>query len=455
LDIFGYYNKKNMNLLLEEILIYGSVALLIAIIMIIYLLKQKHMAKQVDKKIAIAKEDGIYEPVSLYPVVDPNRCIGSGACIKACPEHDILGLKNGRAIIINASQCIGHGACFRSCPVEAISLWIGTEKRGVDLPHIQPNFETNVPGIFIAGELGGMGLIKNSVTQGREAVENIVLSIKKDLQSEYDLIVVGAGPAGISATLAAKKAGLKVLTFEQETLGGTVSTFPRSKVVMTAPMDLPLYGKIKLKETSKTELLNLWNDVIQKNNIVIKESTKVEAIENENNVFTVKTNKNEAFTTKTVLLAIGRRGTPRKLNVEGEMTEKVAYRLLDPELIKNKNILVVGGGDSAIESALLLANENKVTLSYRSDKFNRLKPRNAAIISSAMQTGLVDVKFGSNVKSIQTDHVILLEGESAVENKLKNDLVYIFAGGELPTEFLKKMGIEVSTKRGEVILKHN
>jgi thioredoxin reductase/NAD-dependent dihydropyrimidine dehydrogenase PreA subunit len=444
-----------MNLLIEEILIYGSVALLIGIVVLIYLLKQKRMATQVDKKIAIAKEDGVYEPVSLYPVIDPNRCIGSGACIKACPEHDILGLKNGRATIINASHCIGHGACFRSCPVEAISLWIGTEKRGVDLPHVLPTFETNVPGIFIAGELGGMGLIKNSVTQGKQAVDNIIPSIKKDSKAEYDLIVVGAGPAGISATLAAKKAGLKVLTLEQDTLGGTVFTFPRAKVVMTSPMDLPLYGKVKLKETSKTELLNLWQEVIQKNNIVIRENTKVEAIESENHVFTVKTNQNDALTTQTVLLSIGRRGTPRKLNVEGEMTEKVAYRLLDPELIKNKKILVVGGGDSAIESALLLANDNTVTLSYRSDKFNRLKPRNAAIINSAMQTGLVDVKFGSNVKSIQTDHVLLLEGENAVENKLENDLVYIFAGGELPTEFLKKIGIDVSTKRGEVILKHN
>jgi len=444
-----------MNLLLEEILIYGSVALLIAIIILIYVLKQKRMETLVNQKIAIAKEDGVYEPVSLYPVIDPNRCIGSGACIKACPEHDILGLKNGRANIINASQCIGHGACFRSCPVEAISLWIGTEKRGVDLPHIMPTFETNVPGIFIAGELGGMGLIKNAVKQGQEAVENIVSTLQKGIETAYDLVVVGAGPAGISATLAAKKAGLKVITLEQDTLGGTVFTFPRSKIVMTSPMDLPLYGKMKLKETSKKELLNIWNEVIEKNNIIIKENTKVIAIENQNSIFTVKTNQEDSITTKSVLLAIGRRGTPRKLNVEGEMSEKVAYRLLDPELIKNKKILIVGGGDSAIESALLLANENKVTLSYRSDKFNRLKPRNTAIINSAMQTGLVDVKFSSNVKSIQSDHVILTEGENAVENKLENDLVYIFAGGELPTEFLKKIGIEVSTKHGEVILKHN
>ena len=240
-----------------EFAVYGLTFLIIFVVLLIYILKQKRESKVVDEKIAQAKEDGVHEPISLYPVVDPNRCIKSGACITACPEHDVLGIRNGKATIINATHCIGHGACLRACPVEAISLWIGTEKRGVDLPHVSPTFETNVPGIFIAGELGGMGLIRNAVTQGKEAVDNILNSINKNSKAEYDLIVVGAGPAGISATLAAKKANLKVLTLEQDTLGGTVFTFPRSKIVMTHPMDLPLYGKVKLKETSKPELLNL------------------------------------------------------------------------------------------------------------------------------------------------------------------------------------------------------
>lgn len=453
LVINGYFEK--MELIFEQIIIYGIAALLIAGVLLIYILKQRRESRDVTEKIAIAKEEGVYEPVSLYPVVDPNRCIKSGACIKACPEHDILGIRNGRATIINASRCIGHGACFIACPVEAISLWIGTEKRGVDLPQISPTFETNVTGIYIAGELGGMGLIKNAVTQGREAVENIAKTIKKDIKADYDLIVVGAGPAGISATLAAKKAGLNVLTLEQDTLGGTVFTYPRSKIVMTSPMDLPLYGKVRLKETSKTELLELWYTVISKNNITIKENTKVEAITKENSVYSVKSNHAEIYTTQTVLLALGRRGTPRKLNVPGEMSEKVAYRLLDSELIKNKKILVVGGGDSAIESALLLANDNRVTLSYRSDKFNRLKPKNSALINSAMQTGLVDVRFSSNIKSINPENVIINVGDAEADLVLENDLVYIFAGGELPTDFLRKIGIEINTKHGEVVLRHS
>jgi len=246
-----------------------------------------------------------------------------------------------------------------------------------------------------------------------------------------------------------------VLTLEQDTLGGTVFTYPRSKIVMTSPMDLPLYGKVRLKETSKTELLELWYTVISKNNITIKENTKVEAITKENSVYSVKSNQAEIYTTQTVLLALGRRGTPRKLNVPGEMSEKVAYRLLDSELIKNKKILVVGGGDSAIESALLLANDNRVTLSYRSDKFNRLKPKNSALINSAMQTGLVDVRFSSNIKSINPENVIINVGDAEADLVLENDLVYIFAGGELPTDFLRKIGIEINTKHGEVVLKHS
>lgn len=439
---------------LIELSIYGFAILLILVVLLIYIKKQRRESKEVEVKIEHAKEEGIHEPVSLYPVVDPNRCIKSGACIDACPEHDILGIRNGRATIINASHCIGHGACFRACPVEAISLWIGTEKRGVDLPDVSPTFETNVPGVYIAGELGGMGLIKNAVSQGREAVENIAKSIKKDAKADYDIIVVGAGPAGISASLAAKKYNLKVLTLEQNTLGGTVFTFPRSKIVMTAPMDLPLFGKVKFRETSKTELLDLWHTVLSKNNINIKENSKVEAIVPEGNIFKVETAKGEVFSAKTVLIAIGRRGTPRKLNVKGEDSEKVAYRLLEPEEIKGKHVLVVGGGDSAIESALLLADENKVTLSYRSSAFNRIKAKNAEKINEAIQNKLIDVKFNSAIVSIDTDYVSYTMKDSTEVMKMKNDLVYIFAGGELPTQFLKKIGIDVSTKYGESILKH-
>ena len=439
----------------EKIIVYGAVFLLCLIVVLIYLIKLRRGSKKVKAKIATAKKEGLYEPVSLHPVVDPNSCIMTGACIIACPEKDILGILEGKATTINTSQCIGHGACFHACPTQAISLNIGTEKRGVELPHVNQNFETNVPGISIAGELGGMGLIKNAVEQGKQAVEHIVKSIDKTHNAPYDLIVVGAGPAGISASLAAKKHGLKSLTLEQDTLGGTVFTFPRKKIVMTSPMDLPLYGKVKLFETNKTELLDLWNNVLNKHEIDLKENSKVESISLVNNAYKIQTLSGEEYLTKHVLLAIGRRGTPRKLNIPGEGMEKVAYRLLEPENINNENIVVVGGGDSAVEAAMLLADNNKVTLSYRKEGFQRIKPKNGEHIKQAMSQGKIDVRFNTNVEMINWDEVLISNGNDKEKISLKNDRIYIFAGGELPTQFLDKIGIQITKKFGEAILKHN
>jgi thioredoxin reductase (NADPH) len=374
--------------------------------------------------------------------------------VEACPEKDILGILKGKATLINASHCIGHGACFHACPVEAISLVIGTEKRGVELPHVNQNFESNIPGIYIAGELGGMGLIKNSVEQGEAAVESIVRSKYKRDSSSYDLIIVGAGPAGISASLTAKKHGLNFLTLEQDSLGGTVFNFPRSKIVMTAPMDLPLYGKIKLFNTSKTELLEIWQSVLQKNNITIKENTKVEGIQMVGDLFHLTTLKGELFKSKNVLLAIGRRGSPRKLGIPGETLEKVAYRLLEPETITGRKVVVVGGGDSAIESALSLSLQNQVILSYRGDAFGRLKPQNRENLDLAINEGKLSVQLKSNLLKIDKEKVkIAIEAGKASE--LENDLVYIFAGGELPTQFLQKSGIEISKRFGYTMKKHN
>ncbi len=439
---------------IENIIIYSIVGLLILLTVYLYVRALKRNSKKVEEKIKIAKIEGLHDPVSLHPEIDVNTCIQSGACIEACPEKEIIGIRNGKATLINASRCIGHGACFHACPVEAISLVIGTEKRGVDLPHVKRDFETNVPGIYIAGELGGMGLIKNSVEQGKQAVNNIVKSVSKAKEREYDLIIIGAGPAGISATLEAKRQGLKTITLEQDTLGGTVFSFPRSKIVMTSPMDLPLFGKVKLTETKKSELLSLWEKVLKQNDITIQENTKVESISKTGELFKVLVQNGDEYIGKSVLLAIGRRGTPRKLNVPGEQLEKVAYRMLEPENIVDKNVLVVGGGDSAIEAALALANQNNVVLSYRGESFGRIKIKNSEKIQKAIADKTIDVKFNTNVLNIATENISLsLPGNETLI--IPNDLVYIFAGGELPTQFLQKAGIEITTRFGHTVLKHD
>lgn len=441
-------------MLIEQVIIYGIVGLFCFVVVYFYLRRQKKASEVVEAKIEKAIQDGTFEPVSLHPVIDLGTCIKSGACIEACPEKDILGIVNGRATLINASQCIGHGACFHACPVEAISLVIGTEKRGVDLPHVNQDFETNVRGIYIAGELGGMGLIKNSVEQGEAAVESLIKSGYKRNKDIYDLIIVGAGPAGISASLTAKKHNLNFLTVDQDSLGGTVFNFPRSKIVMTAPMDLPLYGKVKLFNTSKTELLSLWQMVLAQNDIKIREHTKIEGIQIAGDHFNVLTLKGETLQTKNVLLAIGRRGSPRKLGIPGESLEKVAYRLLEPENITNKRVIVVGGGDSAIEAALSLAEQNKVIISYRSDAFSRLKPQNRQNLETAIDRGIVDVKLKTNLVKIEEAKAVFTDETDAEPVEVDNDMVYIFAGGELPTQFLQKAGVQISKRFGYTVKKH-
>ena len=423
------------------------------IIVWVYLRKHNKDSKVVEQKVAIAKEEGFFEPVSLYPHIDLNTCIGSGACIKACPEKDILGLVDGVATVINTTNCVGHGACFHACPIEAITLRIGTESRGVDLPHVNERFETNIRGVYIAGELGGMGLIKNSVEQGQQAVENLAKEKKPSKEAILDLVIIGAGPAGISASLEAKRLGLSSVTLEQDSLGGTVYTFPRSKIVMTAPMDLPLHGKVKLTTTSKDELLDLWNQVISENDLSIQEHTKVEGIvPQQDGTFKLKTNTGNEYIANQVLLAIGRRGSPRKLGVPGEDSQKVAYRLLEPEQISNQKIVVVGGGDSAVESAMLLMGNNEVLLSYRKDKFSRIKPKNREKITEAIGKGHLKVSYNSNLVSINPETVLI--DEETGTSEIANDRVYIFAGGELPTPFLQGIGVEITKRFGYILKKH-
>lgn len=444
-----------MGVLWEEILIYGITGLFCVAAVVYYIRNEKKKSSAVAEKVATAKEEGRFEPVSLHPFIDVNLCIGSGACIRACPEKDILGIVDGIATVINATSCVGHGACFHACPVEAISLRIGTEKRGVDLPHVKPNYETNVHGIYIAGELGGMGLIKNSAEQGKQAIDSIIKSKKIGKEGVLDVAIIGAGPAGITGALNAKKNKLSFTVLEQDSLGGTVFTFPRDKVVMTQPMDLPLHGKIKLRDTSKQELLGIWQGVLKENNITIREHSKVEEVEPlENGDFKLKIANGEEVIAQNVLIAIGRRGSPRKLNVPGEESTKVAYRLLEPERISGEKVLVVGGGDSAVESAMLLMDDNDVIISYRKDQFSRIKPKNREKIDAAIADGHIEVMYDSNVLEIKDENVIMSFNDDRQDIEIPNNRVYIFAGGELPIQFLKSAGIEVEKKFGKIVKKY-
>ena len=414
---------------------------------VVWLYVRRHQRQGVEDagRLRESIEQGLTEPATLHPVIDPHKCIGSGACVTACPEM-ALGIVGGKGHLVNASACIGHGACETACPHDAIKLVFGTEKRGVDIPMVKPNFETNVPGVFIAGELGGMGLVRKAVEQGRQAMDTIAR--RKGGAHALDVVIIGAGPAGLSASLGAKQHNLRFVTLEQEqALGGTVYHYPRNKIVMTAPMELPIVGKVKISEISKEKLLDFWLGVISKTGLSINFFERMEKISPAGDGFVVKTSKHE-YRTRSVLLTTGRRGTPRKLDVPGEEQAKVVYRLIDPEQYRGSHVLVVGGGDSALEAALAVAEENaaSVTLSYRGDAFGRVKPKNRDRLKAAQARGQVKVLLESTVARIMSDKVALNSKGGAVE--LRNDAIIVCAGGILPTPLLKEIGVLVETKHG-------
>ncbi len=417
-----------------------------------YMRRHNRLERESLHALKVATEAGMLEPPTLHPEIDPLVCIGCKSCVAACPEqdaHQVLGMIGKKARLIGPSDCIGHGACKTVCPVGAIKLVFGTASRGVDIPIVKPNFETDMPGIFIAGELGGMGLIRNAVEQGRQAMQSIEELLKAGHDNQLDLLIIGAGPAGFAATLGAKVAGMKSVTVEQEELGGTVAHFPRRKLVMTQPAELPIIGKMKFKEVQKEDLIDFWRNAEEKSGVKINYEERVDAITPAagKNGYTVTTNR-ATYDTRAVLLAIGRRGSPRQLGVPGEELPKVAYRLIDAEQYRNQHVLVVGGGDSALEAATSIAAEpgTSVTLSYRSGAFSRAKQKNREKVEAMRTEGRLNVLFNSNVKEILPDSVLISLNDKV--GRLKNDSIIVSAGGILPTVFLQKIGINVETKWG-------
>ncbi|MGB5106814.1 MAG: NAD(P)-binding domain-containing protein [Candidatus Zixiibacteriota bacterium] len=399
----------------------------------------------VERRLAAERKDearalGIDRPRSQFPFINPALCIGCGTCTMVCPEGDVIGIVHGAATIINGERCVGHGACERECPVGAIKVGLGDVRHRPDIPVLTPAMETTVPGIFIAGELSGISLIRNAVQHGKLVIEAIAAR-KPAAGQQYQVLIVGAGPAGITAALRAQELGLQYLLIDQDDLGGTIRHYPRNKLVMTQPIEFPLFGPLKNDEYSKEFLIDLWNQLRVKIAKSFHPNEKLIGVTTQPGGFLVSTNK-ASYTCANLLLAIGRRGTPRQLNVSGEELPKVMYQLVDAQSYTGRDVLVVGGGDSAIEAAVGLARQanNRVTISYRRDAFYRVKKKNETAVKKMMSNGMIKVVFDSQVQRINSDSVLLTTKVGDVT--LVNDYVFVFAGGDPPYEWLKGMGIK-------------
>ncbi len=405
--------------------------------------KREELARQAAEKGKVFSEG----PKAQHPHIDTTYCIGCQTCTTVCPEGDVLAMLGGKAVIVNGHKCIGHSLCAEACPVGAITMVMASPSMSADMPRLTPEYETSLQNLFIVGELGGLALIKNAVNQGRDCIDTIsnrmkTMATNGNHSGVYDVLIVGAGPAGISASLRAIENKLNYITIERDEIGGTVAKYPRQKLVMTSPVEFPMYGKFKKTELSKENLLAFWDMILNRADFNVCTSAKVEDIKKGGDgIFTVTTATN-SYCAHAVVLALGRAGEPRKLGVKGEELPKVMYRLIEADHYVNKNILIVGGGDSAIEAAMGLANQsgNKVTLSYRQERFSRIKERNAKRIEDSIRSGKVKVLFKSNPVEFKKDTVILSVDGGMQETP--NDFVWIFAGGTPPNDFLKKIGIE-------------
>jgi thioredoxin reductase (NADPH) len=414
-----------------------------------------HKRKEVEA-LANTGRDALdsHGPRAQHPRIAVDSCIGCGACVVACPEGDVLALIEGKATIVKGHKCIGHGLCAEACPVGAIEMVMAAPSARADLPALTTEGESSVKNLFIAGELGGLALIKNAVNQGRDCIDVIAQRLhKQDRNGEqvWDVIIVGAGPAGISASLRASERGLRALTLEREAVGGTVSKYPREKLVMTSPVEFPLHGRFNKTTLTKEELLAFWDNIMQRTDLNIRTGAVVETVLRQTNgLFALRTAQ-QTYLAYAVVLALGRAGTPRKLGVKGEELPHVLYRLIEADHYTGKHILVVGGGDSAVEAAMGLARQrgNRVTLSYRRTEFSRLKDRNAKRIAEHVASGKVDVRFSSSPVEFRVGSV-LLEQEGRIE-ELPNDFVWIFAGGTPPTEFLKAAGVAFGSAEPAVV----
>jgi thioredoxin reductase/ferredoxin len=396
---------------------------------------------------AIVAPAAVAGPRILVHDINDDRCTGCDACVAVCPTN-VLDLVANKSRVLRFHDCIQCEACMFACPTEALVMFPeGSVPPALKVPEIDENFQTAIPGQYLIGEVAGKPLVKNAANLGRAVVEHMLATGLRagalgGGDNLVDVAIVGSGPGGLSAALTCIQRGLSYVVLEKEQMiASTIARYPKGKLVMAEPYDAVNLSFLPVFDSGKEQLLPIWREVIDRVGLVIKQGESVETVARGNDgVFDVRSTV-AAYRAQRVVLSIGTRGKPRTLQVPGENLPKVYSLLEDPDDWRGRSVLVVGGGDSACEAALALADAGaKVMISYRGKGFNRAAPKNKQAIEGYASQGRIKAKLGSQVLAFEPDSVTLALADGS-QKRYPNDGTFVLIGADPPVSWLEKMGI--------------
>jgi thioredoxin reductase/NAD-dependent dihydropyrimidine dehydrogenase PreA subunit len=390
-----------------------------------------------------------------FPKVDVEACISCGSCYGSCPKQVLAGDDHGKSVVVHPESCIakeGCAVCEQGCPTGAIRVSTAPLKRSVERPEIDEHNEAKkIQGLFFAGEVIGAALIKSAINQGADCAKFIGEKKPKIADAQYDVVIIGAGPAGLGAGLEAKKRNLRYLILERGNVAQTIQDYPRDKAVLAEPIKMPLYGQLPMMDAQKEVLIATWQAIVKTTQLVVNEHEEATDVQKKGALLEVTSNKAK-YLAANVVLAIGTRGDPRKLGCPGEAPHCVAYNLVDAAEHANQSVLVVGGGDTAIEAAVALASTpgTKCVLSYRKGAFSRVKKRNQEQVDAMAKSGQLEIVFNSQVTEIK-DGVAILKTEAGVR-EINCVRVFALIGADPPKGWIeKRIGVPFVMREEEVV----